>query len=165
MTQPAAPVGPGVTLANWRTAEFLRWSFQHSRQVVPTARVSRGNGPVAALPEQTRSVTDLPVSTVAGILVDQGVLDPEALLTAYVPELAASGYAGATVRHVLDMRSGVTFSEDYRDPDAEIRRLEQCIGWTQSVGVHAPASLYDFLVTLQQGSPHGGPFSYRSCET
>ena len=167
MTQPAAPVGPGVTLANWRTAEFLRWSFQHSRQVVPTARVSRGNGPVAGLPEQTRSLTDLPVSTpagisttigatlettytdgflvlrdgavvselypsgmapdalhavlsvtksmvgtVAGILVDQRVLDPEALLTAYVPELAASGYAGATVRNVLDMRSGVTFSED-----------------------------------------------------
>jgi CubicO group peptidase (beta-lactamase class C family) len=220
MTQPAAPVGPGVTLANWRTAEFLRWSFQHSRQVVPTARVSRGNGPVADLPEETQSLTDLPVSTpagirttvgavlettytdgflvlqdgavvselypsgmapdalhavlsvtksmvgtVAGILVDQRVLDPDALLTTYVPELAASGYVGATVRHVLDMRSGITFSEDYLNPEAEIRQLEQCIGWSQSAGLHAPASLYDFLVTLRQGSPHGGPFSYRSCET
>jgi CubicO group peptidase (beta-lactamase class C family) len=25
--------------------------------------------------------------------------------------------------------------------------------------------MYDFLVTLQQKSPHGGPFEYRSCET
>jgi CubicO group peptidase (beta-lactamase class C family) len=219
MTQPAAPVGPGVTLGNWRTAQFLRWSFQHSRQVVPTARVSRGNGPVSDLPEATQPLTDLPVTTVAGpttvgavlettytdgflvlhdgavvselypngmaddalhavlsvtkslvgtvagILVGQGLLDVDAPLTTYVPELAASGYAGATVRHVLDMRSGVTFSEDYLNPDAEIRRLEQCIGWSQSAGLNAPASLYDFLVTLRQGGPHGGPFSYRSCET
>jgi CubicO group peptidase (beta-lactamase class C family) len=27
------------------------------------------------------------------------------------------------------------------------------------------ASIYDFLLTLRQGSPHGGPFAYRSCET
>ena len=25
--------------------------------------------------------------------------------------------------------------------------------------------MYDFLLTLQQKSPHGGPFDYRSCET
>ena len=25
--------------------------------------------------------------------------------------------------------------------------------------------MYDFLLTLQQKSPHGGPFEYRSCET
>jgi CubicO group peptidase (beta-lactamase class C family) len=25
--------------------------------------------------------------------------------------------------------------------------------------------MYDFLLTLKQGSPHGGPFAYRSCET
>jgi CubicO group peptidase (beta-lactamase class C family) len=220
MTQPAAPVGPGVTLANWRTAQFLRWSFQHSRQVVPTARVSRGNGPVAELPEATECLTDLPLSTlagtrttvgavlestytdgflvlrdgavvsevypsgmapdalhavlsvtksmvgtVAGILAGRQVLDPDAPLTAYVPELGTSGYVGATVRHVLDMRSGVTFSEDYLDPGAEIRRLEQCIGWSQSADPYGPVSLYDFLVTLRQGGPHGGPFSYRSCET
>src|SRR5258705_12450238 len=25
--------------------------------------------------------------------------------------------------------------------------------------------MYDYLVTLRQKSPHGGPFQYRSCET
>jgi CubicO group peptidase (beta-lactamase class C family) len=111
------------------------------------------------------SVTKSVVGTVAAVLVGQQVLDPDAPLTAYVPELAASGYVGATVRNVLDMRSGVIFSEDYLHPEAEIRRLEQCIGWSQSAHPYGPASLYDFLVTLRQGSPHGGPFSYRSCET
>ena len=28
-----------------------------------------------------------------------------------------------------------------------------------------PSTLYDFLVTLRQTAPHGGPFEYRSCET
>jgi CubicO group peptidase (beta-lactamase class C family) len=219
MTQAVPPVGPGVTLANWRTAEFLRWSLQHTRQIVPTARVSRGGAvaelsttpkPLAEVPmpgtdggdttvgavfastytdgfmvihdgrvlveeypegmaadtlHALMSVTKSVVGSVAAILVDRGLLDPAAPLTTYVPELAVSGYAGATVRHVLDMRSGIVFSEDYLNPESEIRRLEQCIGWSPTTGVTAPASIYDFLVTLRQGSPHGGPFAYRSCET
>jgi CubicO group peptidase (beta-lactamase class C family) len=220
MTQPAVPVVPEVTLANWRTAQFLQWSLQHSREIVPSARVSRGTGrvvdfpialtplaevavPVLAGPPTTvgavlassytdgfmvihdgtvvaedypagmapdalhalLSVTKSLVGSVAAVLVDRGLLDPAAPLTAYVPELAVSGYSGATVRHVLDMRSGILFSEDYLDPRAEIRRLEQCIGWSPAADPPAPASLYDFLVTLRQGGPHGGPFAYRSCET
>ena len=45
-----------------------------------------------------------------------GVLDLDAPLSAYVPALGSSGYAGATVRHLLDMRSGIKFSEVYLDP-------------------------------------------------
>jgi CubicO group peptidase (beta-lactamase class C family) len=220
VSQVPAPVGPGVTLANWRTAQFLRWSFQHAREIVPTARVSRGTDAIAELPEDLRlladvvvpgadggsttvgaviattytdgflvmhdgrmiaeeypagmaadalhllmSVTKSLVGSVAGILVDQDVLDPTALLTTYVPALAVSGYAGATVRHVLDMRSGIMFSEDYLNPAAEIHLLEQCIGWSPPQDPSSPASMYDFLLTLVQSSPHGGPFAYRSCET
>jgi len=220
VSQVPAPVGPGVTLANWRTAQFLRWSFQHAREIVPTARVSRGTGAIVELPvalgdladvvvpgvdggsttvgavigttytdgflvmhdgrviaeeypagmapdalHLVMSVTKSLVGSVAGVLVDQGVLDPAARLTTYVPALAVSGYAGATVRHVLDMRSGIAFSEDYLNPAADIHRLEQCIGWSPRRDPSALASMYDFLLTLIQGSPHGGPFAYRSCET
>ena len=35
-----------VTLANWRQAPFNRWSFQHVGQLVPSARIDRGDGPV-----------------------------------------------------------------------------------------------------------------------
>ena len=61
MTEHGVPVGPGVTLANWRTAQFLQWSFQHSREIVPTARVSRGNGRVADLPSAAVSLLDVAV--------------------------------------------------------------------------------------------------------
>jgi CubicO group peptidase (beta-lactamase class C family) len=219
MTQ-STPVGPGVTLANWRTAQFLRWSFEHAREIVPTARVSRGGGAIAALPRTLASLSEVTVTgvdgtpttvgavlettytdgflvlhngsvvaeeypagmpadalhalmsvtkslvgSVAAVLIGRGLIDPAAPLTAYVPELAVSGYAGATVRSVLDMRSGIVFSEDYLDPRSEISRLEQCIGWSPQTDPSGPRSIYDFLVTLRQGSPHGGPFAYRSCET
>ncbi len=82
-----------------------------------------------------------------------------------MPALANSGYAGATVRHLLDMRSGIKFSEDYLDPVAEVRLIEQAIGWAPRTVPDLPSTMYDFLVTLQQKSPHGGPFEYRSCET
>ena len=46
-----------------------------------------------------------------------------------MPELAGCGYAGARVRTVLDMRSGVQFSETYLDPTSEVRVMERSVGW------------------------------------
>ena len=111
------------------------------------------------------SVSKSLVATVVGALVSAGAVDPDALVTHYVPALANCGYAGATVRNLLDMRSGIKFSEDYLDPTAEVRLIEQAIGWAPRTTPDLPATMYDFLVTLQQKSPHGGPFEYRSCET
>jgi CubicO group peptidase (beta-lactamase class C family) len=111
------------------------------------------------------SVSKSLVGVVAGVLMASGELDPAKLLTAYVPDLAECGYAGATVRHLLDMRSGIRFSEDYLDPEAEVRVLEQAIGWAPRRHPLVPRTMYDFLLTLQAKGPHGGPFEYRSGET
>lgn len=45
----------GVTLANWRTAPFSRFSFGHAEEVVPSARISAG----AEEPEGSPVVSDL----------------------------------------------------------------------------------------------------------
>ncbi len=110
------------------------------------------------------SVSKSIVGVVVGILVGQGVVDVEALVAAYVPELRWGGYADARVRDVLDMRSGVAFREDYLDPRAGIAQLEQAVGWApRSPGV--PVGLRAFLASLPGDRPAGGPFCYRSCET
>lgn len=111
------------------------------------------------------SVSKTLVAAVAGALVGRGALNVDAFVSDYVPALANSGYYGATVRHLLDMRSGIVFSEDYLDPAAEVRVLEQAIGWAPRTRPDVPATMYDFLLTLRQKTPHGGPFEYRSCET
>jgi CubicO group peptidase (beta-lactamase class C family) len=111
------------------------------------------------------SVSKSIVGTVAANLVAGGLLDPSAQLSDYVPELGSSGYAGATVRHILDMRSGIRFSEEYLDAHAEVRQLDQAVGWVPRVDDWVPDSLYGYLPMLEPARPHGGTFEYRSCET
>ncbi len=208
------------SLATWQNAPTNRWSFQHIREVVPTARVSRGPGPAAPLPmgagfdgdqsvwrldghwstvseviEETytdgflvlhrgRIVTELYpggmpadrthilmsvskslVGCLVGTLADEGVLDVRTAVDRYVPELAASGYRGASLQDVLDMRSGVAFSETYLDPAAEVRLLEQVVGWAPRTEPDLPFSMYEYLATLKASREHGAAFEYRSCET
>jgi CubicO group peptidase (beta-lactamase class C family) len=111
------------------------------------------------------SVSKSIVGCLVGILADRGALDTDDLVTRHIPELKVSGYAGARIRDLLDMRSGVRFSEAYLDPDAEVRLLEQVIGWAPRVRPELPNSMYAWLCTLSADGSHGGPFSYRSCET
>ena len=129
-------------------------------------------------PDRTHALMSISksiVGCVAAILIDRGQLDADAEITGYIPELAASGYASATVRNILDMRTGVRFTEGYDDPQSDIERLGRCLGWDQeSQGREnpenpenqaEPAGLYRFLTTLPAEAPHGGRFLYRSAES
>src|SRR5260370_3901164 len=69
-------------------------------------------------PHALMSVSKSVVGCVAAVLADRGELDVDREITAYVPELAASGYVGALARHGLDMLSGVRFLEEYANPAA-----------------------------------------------
>lgn len=46
-----------VTLAHWQEPPFNRWSFQHVRDLIPTARIRRGEGPVRKLPRDDRDLS------------------------------------------------------------------------------------------------------------
>ncbi|HYX80589.1 MAG TPA: serine hydrolase [Actinomycetota bacterium] len=46
-----------VSLANWQDPPFNRWSFQHIRDLIPTARIERGDGPVSRLARAERDLT------------------------------------------------------------------------------------------------------------
>ena len=123
---------------------------------------------VAPMTEQTRhllmSVTKSVVGCTAGILVGRGDLDPEAPVSDYVPEVGGSGYDGATVRHLLDMRTGVAFRETYLVPDSEVRVMERSMGWAP-LADDDPTGMYEYMTTLGAAGPHGGDFTYRSADT
>jgi len=110
------------------------------------------------------SVTKSVVSCVAGAITARGLLDPEAPLETYVPELASCGYAGARVRTVLDMRSGVAFREGYLDPDSEVRVMERSMGWAPR-NHGDPLGMYPYILSTVSDRPHDGVFDYRSIET
>lgn len=110
------------------------------------------------------SVSKSVVGLVAGILCDRGVLDESTHVTSYLPDLTGSGWDGATVRDLLDMRVGILFSEDYLDPVSEVRRLDESVGWAER-GPHSPPHLRAFLAELRSDRTHGGAFAYSSAIT
>ena len=55
-----------VTLSNWQDPPWNRWSFQHVGQLIPSARISRGDGPVLELPDEPRDIDDVTFRTIAG---------------------------------------------------------------------------------------------------
>jgi CubicO group peptidase (beta-lactamase class C family) len=133
----------------------------HDGQVVEERYLS---GMTADTLHLLMSVSKSIVGCVAGSLVEQGLLSPDRLVSEYVPEIARSGYRGATVRNLLDMRTGVRFRETYTEPDAEVRVMERSMGWRPSQSTD-PVGAYAYLTTLGAEGPHGGPFTYRSADT
>ena len=148
--------------------EVLEDTYTDATVVVHGGRVvlERYAGETApGTPHLLMSISKSVVGCVVGNLVERGLLSPAHLVTDHVPELEQSGYRGASLRDILDMRSGVEFSEDYTDLDAEVRVIEQAIGWRPASDRRVPSSMYAYLTTLGGTGEHGGVFDYRSCET
>lgn len=169
--QPLAPEAVTVHRLEGRTStlsEVLAETWTDATVIVHDGRIvleKYSNEMTAQTPHLMMSVTKSVVGCVAGILADRGRLDPDEQVSAYVPEVAGSGYGGATVRNLLDMRSGVAFSEEYTDPQAEVRVMERHMGWRPGTGTGELCGMYAYLAALALGTEHGGPFVYRSADT
>jgi CubicO group peptidase (beta-lactamase class C family) len=112
------------------------------------------------------SVTKSFVGLLAEALIAEGVLDEARTAASYVPELAGAGHGDATVRQLLDMRTGVAFSEIYGDPESDISRHAIAGGlFLPPPGAPAPEGFLAFLTTLPRAGPHGGPMVYRTADT
>ncbi len=109
----------------------------------------------------SKSVTGL----VAGALTGKGALDLTASVETIVPELGDTSFEGATIRDLLDMRTGTRFSEDYDDPEAQIYVSDRVYRWRPDDGKPRPADAIEYFLTLTNDGPHGGPFRYRSIVT
>ncbi len=124
-----------------------------------------GNEMEPATPHLLMSVTKSIVGCVTGILVEQGLIDVDQPANEYVPEVAGSGYDGATVRQLLDMRTGVAFREEYTNPEAEVRVMERHMGWRPGADDDQPRGMYGYLASLGRDGDHGGAFVYRSADS
>ncbi|TIM34801.1 MAG: serine hydrolase [Mesorhizobium sp.] len=106
------------------------------------------------------SISKSVTAILVGILEGEGVFDPQAPVTRYLPEAAGSAYGDASVRHVLDMSVSLDFEEAYLDPESAFARYRRATLWNPGGGME---SLADFILTLQRlAEPHGRTFRYRS---
>jgi CubicO group peptidase (beta-lactamase class C family) len=119
---------------------------------------ANGNAPHA--PHILMSATKSVVGLVVGALAASGEIDLETEVTDYLPEVAGTAFQGATLRQMLDMRTGVAFDVDQQ------RAYDAATGWEPAPGgLHGPG-LHAFFAGLPPADTrHGGPFRYVSANT
>jgi len=124
------------------------------------------HGMPPAAPHILMSVSKSLLGLLAGILVARAALRPDRPVTDVIPEVAATAYEGATIRHLLDMRVGITFDEDYVATSGPMIEYRKATGWHPLQPGEAPSDLRSFYRTLTaREGPHGGPIHYVSPNT
>lgn len=115
------------------------------------------------------SVTKSFVGTLAETLIDEGRLDPDRTADHHVPELKGSGLGDATIRQILDMRTGLAFSEDYvagQTGLTDVQKMSIAGAWgPRPPGYDGPDGHHGFVASLGKNAPHGGDFVYRTPNT
>lgn len=99
-------------------------------------------------------------STLVGAAVADGSIasinDP---VTKYLPGLNGSAYDGVTVRHVLNMSSGVKWNEDYADPHSDVNSFAGATDESRG------SRLVTYMSKLPREAEPGTEFVYKTGET
>lgn len=97
-----------VTLANWRTFPYVKWSFQHVREIVPSADIVNDPANVATLEASPLPIGDIPFRDIDGATRNISEFldrtDTDAFVVLHRGKLLAERYANgmtATTPHIL----------------------------------------------------------------
>lgn len=112
-----------------------------------------------AIMSMTKSITGL----LGEILVAEGVLDDTLLVRDVIPEIGDSAFASATVRQVMDMTTGVQYSENYSDPNADIWVYSRAASpLPKPEGYDGPEGYWEYLQQVKPEGNHGDAFHYKT---
>jgi CubicO group peptidase (beta-lactamase class C family) len=114
-------------------------------------------------PHIAMSVTKSFTGTLAGILVAEGKIDPQAPVTEYVPELKASAFGDARVHEAMDMTTGLEYTEVYTDKNSGVFGLRRANGMAPiEPGYQGATNIFDFLCGQKKQGEHGKAFAYKT---
>jgi hypothetical protein len=150
--------------ASLPAAEFLERTYTNALLVIKDGRIVseiyRNNAS-----ERSRfigwSMTKSITSVLIGCALADGRIDSlDTPITRYLPELAGGGYDGVSVRHVMQMRSGVDYEEryDFENPGVAARNHIAAL-------VKNTARFTDVARTLPRLHPPGEHFQYKTIDT
>lgn len=153
--------GKNITVDDWLKATYTDAIVVLHKGRVVFERYDNQMQPSS--PHLLFSVTKSFTGLMAAQLAHDGKLDPEALVTQYIPELADSAWGDMKVREVMDMTGAVRFREVYTDPTTEIFGYSWASGLLpRPPGYQGSTNVYDFLKTLKKEGEHGAGFVYRT---
>jgi CubicO group peptidase (beta-lactamase class C family) len=156
--------GGKTTVADWQRGTYTDGLLVLHKGAVVYQKYASGMAPHQphALFSMSKSFTGL----LATMLIKEGVIDPSALVSKYLPELKDSAWADATVQQTLDMTTGVAFKEDFRDPSSGIFQYLHASGMVPAPASYSgPRTIPDFLVTVKKEGEHGLGFKYKTVDT
>ena len=114
-------------------------------------------------PHIAMSVTKSFTGTLAGILVAEGRIDPQAPVTDYVPELKDSAFGDARVNEAMDMTTGLEYTEVYTDRNSGVFALRRANGMAPiEPGYEGATNIFDFLCAQKKQGEHGKAFAYKT---
>jgi CubicO group peptidase (beta-lactamase class C family) len=114
-------------------------------------------------PHIAMSVTKSFTGTLAGILVAEGKIDPQAPVTDYVPELRTSAFGDARVHEAMDMTTGLEYTEVYTDKNSGVFALRRANGMAPiEPGYEGATNIFDFLCAQKKQGEHGKAFAYKT---
>lgn len=156
--------GARLSLAQWQAN-----TYTDGLLVLHRGRIVHERYAVGMQPQQAHALWSVSKSFVGLMttwLIHEGKLDADAPLVSYVPELAGTGWADATVQQALDMRTGAAYTEQFTNPQSDIHRYLRAAGLVPPAADYAgPRGLSDFLTTVKKEGEHGGAFRYKSADT
>lgn len=102
------------------------------------------------------SVTKSFTSTLIGAAIKDGYISSlDDTIATYLPRLRGTDYGGVTIRHMLQMASGIAWNEDYEDPDSDVAKA----------GILQGTALTDYLGKLKRAHAPGEVFNYNTAES
>ena len=115
---------------DFKLADYLKRNSVTGMMVIKDGKVvsdyyAEGNTPTTLW--TSRSVGKSVVSTLVGVALKEGKiasLDDE--IVKYNPDVKGTAWEHVTVRQLLQHTSGVTWGEDYTNPESDFAKLTQC---------------------------------------
>lgn len=102
------------------------------------------------------SVTKSLSSMLIGAAIQDGYIQSvDEPVVHYLPRLRGTSYENSTIRHVLNMASGVRWNEDYADPESDVSKA----------GADNGLTLVSYLADLPIDAEPGKKFNYNTGET
>jgi hypothetical protein len=156
--------GGKTTLADWQRTTFTDGLLVlHKGSIVYQKHYS---GMAAHQPHALFSMSKSFTGLLATMMIQEGLIDPNAMVSKYLPELKDSAWADATVQQTLDMTTGVAFREDFRDPTSGIFQYLFAAGMVPAPASYSgPKTIPEFLATVRKEGEHGAGFKYKTVDT
>lgn len=103
-----------------------------------------------------KSITALLV----GAAIQQGAIRSlDEHIVTYLPAMRGTAYAEVTVRHLLNMSSGVAWREEYTDLDSHVNR------YSRSLANKVPGGVLQLMTSISPGRPPGTYWNYNTGDT